>query len=185
MLDSTALVSEAIVVFSHVMTCQSAGKTTFANVILRLFDFDGGELLINDVDIRRYHPSALHARSTALFQSFAKFTNATLRENTAFGEIASLDANDSVEQALELAGAAPLVCAMPQGIDTTLEYSAFDALQPHSTSTSHGNKDCRSGRRALSGGEVSCQLTQYDHNSSEFAVAARCHCTSPHAGTRL
>jgi len=128
----------------------SSGKTTFANILLRLFDFDEGELLINDVDIRRYSPQDLHAHSTSLFQNFARFTNATLRENTGFGKVSQLDSETDVTQALEIAGAAELANSLPLGLDSKLVYSVFDvpALEAARTVEYPGRSP-----RALSGGE--------------------------------
>ncbi|KZW03861.1 P-loop containing nucleoside triphosphate hydrolase protein [Exidia glandulosa HHB12029] len=125
-----------------------SGKTTFASLLLRLFDFDEGELLLNGVDIRRYSAAELHTHSTALFQNFARFSNSTLRENTGFGRVELLDSTADIANALDRAGAAKIVETCPEGIDTKLDFSAFDLTQS-SGSSSPGFQ----GRRALSGGE--------------------------------
>lgn len=125
-----------------------SGKTTFASLLLRLLDFGEGELLINGVDIRRYSAAELHGRSTALFQNFARFSNTTLRENTGFGCVELLDSTEDISNALDSAGAGNIVNTCPEGIDTKLDFSAFDVLHPQA------NGNCAyTGRRALSGGE--------------------------------
>ena len=130
-----------------------SGKTTFASLILRLLDFQQGELLINGVDIRRYNPRDLHSHTTALFQQFARFSNSTLRENTGFGLIDSLESTQEIATALDRAGAGAIVAGCPDGIDTKLDFSAFDS-PPSSGGLSPGFN----GRRSLSGGEVSSHL---------------------------
>lgn len=124
-------------------------------MLLRLFDFDGGELLLNGVDIRRYSAAELHAHSTALFQNFARFSNSTLRENTGFGCVELLDSTADIANALDRAGAGGIVDTCPDGIDTKLDFSAFDLSQPQGT----GSPGFQ-GRRALSGGEVGCLFSR-------------------------
>ncbi|KAB5594037.1 ABC transporter [Ceratobasidium theobromae] len=115
-----------------------AGKTTLMHVLLRLFDFTSGEFLVNGVDIRRYAPSDLHRRTTALFQSFSKFGNATVRENTGTGDISRISSNEALEEALKRGSATGLVDSLPFGLETKLDFGGFGSHTPRSRSMPRG-----------------------------------------------
>ncbi|KAH7100545.1 P-loop containing nucleoside triphosphate hydrolase protein [Auriculariales sp. MPI-PUGE-AT-0066] len=133
-------------------TYQNAREPALRDVNIRIepgeFVAIVGYLLINDHDIRRYNPRDLHAHTTALFQQFARFSNSTLRENTGFGRVDMLDSTEEIATALDRAGAASLVADCPDGIETKLDFSAFEAPQPFGLKSNGLH-----GRRALSGGE--------------------------------
>lgn len=131
------------------------------HVLLRLFDFTSGEFLVNGVDIRRYAPSDLHRRTTALFQSFSKFGNATVRENTGTGDISRISSNEALEEALKRGSATGLVDSLPFGLETKLDFGGFGSHTPRSRSMprgggSGGHVDTHrlEERFGLSGGEV-------------------------------
>ncbi|KAG9098559.1 hypothetical protein FS749_003550 [Ceratobasidium sp. UAMH 11750] len=115
-----------------------AGKTTLMHVLLRLFDFTSGEFLVNGVDVRHYSPADLHRRTTALFQSFSKFGNATIRENIGTGDISHISSDEILDEALTRASAASLVNALPYGLETKLDFGAFGALAPRNRGTPRG-----------------------------------------------
>ncbi|KAF5370032.1 hypothetical protein D9758_001346 [Tetrapyrgos nigripes] len=130
-----------------------SGKSTLANILLRIYDFDPspgqeGQLLINDVDIRKFDPVDYHKHVSAVFQGFSKF-NSTLRENVGIGSIERLPHRPSIEDALDLARAGAIVDALPQGIQTILQCPGYETLSypgsrnQHTTNQVHG----------LSGGE--------------------------------
>jgi len=125
-----------------------------------LFDFTSGEFLVNGVDVRRYSPADIHRRTTALFQSFSKFGNATVRENTGTGDISRLSSDEALDEALARGAASELVDSLPYGLETKLDFGGFGALTPRSRSTrrSRGlgsNTDAYrpEERFSLSGGE--------------------------------
>lgn len=108
-----------------------AGKTTLSKILLRLVDFDSGELLVNDVDIRRYKPSEYHHHLTGVLQNFSKW-NATVLENVGLGRVASSDEEGPrnlgrVKNALKMAEADGLVDALPNGVRTILEPPGFES----------------------------------------------------------
>ncbi|KAH8106134.1 P-loop containing nucleoside triphosphate hydrolase protein [Cristinia sonorae] len=138
-----------------------SGKSTLANILLRIAEFDGGELLVNDVDIRRYHPTEYHQHVTAVFQGFSKF-NASVKENIGVGYVPDIGHHAAIERAADLAGAAGIVCSLPKGLKTTLD-SGFDpttaTAAPGATGPINtGSHDGCGGyhprtRHGLSGGE--------------------------------
>jgi ABC-type Fe3+/spermidine/putrescine transport system ATPase subunit len=138
------------------------------HVLLRLFDFTSGEFLVNGVDVRRYSPADLHRRTTALFQSFSKFGNATVRENTGTGDISRISYNEALEEALKRGSATGLVDSLPFGLDTKLDFGGFGSHTSRSRSAPRGHSlgghtethrpDERFG---LSGGEVCDAAIQF------------------------
>jgi ABC-type glutathione transport system ATPase component len=106
------------------------GKSTLLAVIARLVDFSSGSYYVNGVDTRRMNATELHARTSAIFQSFCKFEQTSVRENAGVGDVASLsstssesglDADDRIWQALECAGAKKFVEDFPDDLETLLE----------------------------------------------------------------
>ncbi|MBD2493791.1 ABC transporter ATP-binding protein [Nostoc sp. FACHB-280] len=74
-----------------------SGKSTFVNLILRLFDPQSGQILIDGVDIRDMTQDALHAQISLIPQDPSLF-HRTLIENIRYGR---LDASD--EEVVEAA----------------------------------------------------------------------------------
>lgn len=90
-----------------------AGKTTLTNLLLRLYDVEGGSIEIGGRDIREETVYSHRNRFAAVFQDFQIFS-ATVGENVA------LDTEydeERVWRALELAG---FDKALPQGLQTIL-----------------------------------------------------------------
>lgn len=71
----------------------------------------------------------LHSRTSAIFQSFCKFEQASVRENTGVGDVAALgsEADTEVQEeqrlwdAIAASGAEKFVEDFPNGLDTILE----------------------------------------------------------------
>jgi len=108
------------------------GKSTLLAVLARLVDFSSGSYHVNGVDTRRINAMELHARTSAIFQSFCKFDQTSVRENTGVGAVTSLSsppsspefgpsAEDRIWQALESAGAKKFVEDFPDSLETLLE----------------------------------------------------------------
>lgn len=94
------------------------GKTTLVKLLLRLYDPDQGQILINNIDIRRFDLKELRRGIGAIFQDYVRFY-CTAAENIAFGNVASYDLN-RVRQAAQMAGADTFLESLPQGYDTPL-----------------------------------------------------------------
>ncbi|KIK65609.1 hypothetical protein GYMLUDRAFT_39086 [Collybiopsis luxurians FD-317 M1] len=124
-----------------------SGKSTLAKILLRIVDFNDGELLVNGYDLRRYDPKEYHQHLSAVMQGFSKF-NSTLRENVGVGCVANMTSRDSINTAVRLARADGIVNSLPLGLQTILESPAFEPIvaPPHHASIS-------SHSHGLSGGE--------------------------------
>ncbi|OBZ76416.1 Lipid A export ATP-binding/permease protein MsbA [Grifola frondosa] len=136
---------ETLAIVGH----NGSGKSTLANVLLRIFDFDSGEFLVNGTDIRKIRPSDYHAHITAVFQGFSKF-NTSVKGNVGIGYIQDMHTPGAIEAAMHLAGAADLVHALPRGVKTKLDVTGCDRAGYSPTSAGCSNYVPPHG---LSGGE--------------------------------
>lgn len=127
------------------------GKSTLARILLRLVDFDSGDLFLNGVPIRRYDPAEYHKHLAAVFQDFSKY-NLSLQENVGLGYVDKMASCAAIQRAVHLAEADNIVRSLPDGMRTTLESPGFESISHFSEglqSTHHPH--------GLSGGEV-CEV---------------------------
>ena len=95
-----------------------AGKTTLVNLASRLFDVDGGGVLLGGCDIRTIDPELLWSRIGLIPQKPYLFSG-TVRSNLLYGKPDATD--EELWTALQVAQAADFVAAMPGGLDTPIE----------------------------------------------------------------
>ncbi len=94
-----------------------AGKTTFANLLLRLHEPNEGRILIDGHDLRHVSISSLRSQVGVVPQEIFLFSG-TIRENIAFGY---LDAPlEQVVGAAMLAGAHDFISELPLGYETKI-----------------------------------------------------------------
>jgi ABC-type multidrug transport system fused ATPase/permease subunit len=92
-----------------------SGKTTLVMLIPRLYDVNGGAVLVDGVDVRSVDPASLR-REVAVVSDDAFLFSATLAENIAY---ARPDASeDEVAAAARRAGLAELIDELPDGLET-------------------------------------------------------------------
>ncbi len=92
-----------------------AGKSTVLNLIARLYDVDGGRVLIDGQDVRDVTQASLRAAIGLVTQDTILFDD-TVRANIAYGRPEASDAE--VRAAAETADAAGFIEALPEGYDT-------------------------------------------------------------------
>jgi ATP-binding cassette subfamily B protein len=95
-----------------------AGKTTLANLILRLFDATEGEVLVGGVNVRELDPEVLWNTIGYVPQRPYLFSG-TIASNLQFGKPDATE--DEMWTALEVAQAADFVKAMPGGLNARIE----------------------------------------------------------------
>jgi len=78
------------------------GKSTIANLLLRLYDVTGGKLLIDGIDIRDYNVKELRRQIGIVMQEPLLF-NTTIKENILYGNDKADDAK--VRQVAQMANA--------------------------------------------------------------------------------
>jgi len=94
-----------------------AGKSTIADLLLRLYDPSGGSIVADGKAINDYSLSSWRQRLGVVSQDTMLFTN-TVRENIRFGRADAADAD--VEAAARLANAHEFIAALPDGYDTVV-----------------------------------------------------------------
>ena len=115
-----------------------AGKTTIVNLLMRFYDVDGGEILIDGVDIKKRNRDTLRKAFTMVLQETWLF-NGTVYENIAYGS-----QNVSMETVVRAARAAKIdsfIEALPNGYDTV--------LTDNGTNISKGQKQLLTIARAM------------------------------------
>ncbi|MDQ1565654.1 MAG: ATP-binding cassette, subfamily multidrug efflux pump [Actinomycetota bacterium] len=95
-----------------------AGKTTLVNLAARLFDTDGGGVLLGGADVRTIAPDLLWNRIGLIPQKPYLFSG-TVRSNLQYGKPDATD--EELWAALGVAQASDFVAAMPGGLDAAIE----------------------------------------------------------------
>jgi ABC-type multidrug transport system fused ATPase/permease subunit len=96
-----------------------AGKSTIIKLLLRLYKPDRGEITIGGVNLNDIPREGIRKLFSAVFQDYA-FYSLSLRENTAFGNIAKLNDDGALYGALAMGMADDLVSLSAKGLDTGL-----------------------------------------------------------------
>jgi ATP-binding cassette subfamily B protein len=91
-----------------------AGKTTIIKLILRLYDVDEGEILLNGINIKNYSRQDLYAMCGVVYQDFCRY-NITIEQNINFG-----NKGYNINKPIENAGLSQLMRDLPDGIQTQL-----------------------------------------------------------------
>ena len=94
-----------------------AGKTTIINLLMRFYDVDKGEILVDGQEIRSLKRSSLRSAYAMVLQDTWVF-GGTIFENIAYGK-----ENATMEEVVEAARAArihPFIMQLPQGYDTVI-----------------------------------------------------------------
>jgi ATP-binding cassette subfamily B protein len=92
-----------------------SGKSTFVNLILRLFDVTQGQIMIDDQDIRDISQKSLREAISVIPQDLSLF-NRTLMENIRYGRINASD--DEVIEAAKRAHAHEFILNLSKGYKT-------------------------------------------------------------------
>lgn len=93
------------------------GKTTIANLILRLYDPNKGNIFIDSQDIAMVAQESLRKNIGVVFQDPALFSG-TIKENISY---ASPDASEAqIEAAAKAANAHNFICKLEKGYDTEI-----------------------------------------------------------------
>lgn len=95
-----------------------AGKTTLANLILRLYDIESGRIELNGINIEHMYQSELRRLIGFASQSAVLFSG-TIRDNLKYGKRDATD--DELWHALEVAKGYDFVSNLPDGLDSRVE----------------------------------------------------------------
>jgi ATP-binding cassette subfamily B protein len=92
-----------------------SGKSTFVNLILRLYDIQGGRILIDGQDVREVTQDSLR-RAIAVISQEPMLFHRSLLENVRYGRLEATD--DEVQDAARRAYAHEFISALPEGYDS-------------------------------------------------------------------
>lgn len=104
-----------------------AGKTTLVKLLLRMYEPTTGTILVDGTDLATIDVDGWRERTSAAFQDFARF-ELSAQHAVGIGDLAQLDDERAALRALERAGAADVVRALPGGMSTQLGSSWDDGV---------------------------------------------------------
>ncbi len=96
-----------------------SGKTTLVKLLCRLYDPDGGRILLNGNDIASMAPAAYRRLFSVVFQNFMLYF-LTAGENIRLSSDEGQSDPERMREAAAMAGIADLLESMPEGYDTVL-----------------------------------------------------------------
>lgn len=103
-----------------------AGKTTLINLLMRFYELNGGEILIDGKDSRKMSRQDLRHTFGMVLQDTWLF-NGTIRDNIAYGKTGATE--DEIVNAAKTAHADSFIRTLPDGYDTVLNEEANNISQ--------------------------------------------------------
>lgn len=107
-----------------VVGLNGAGKTTFIKLLLRLYDVTEGEILLNGIDIRRFHREEYYQMFAPVFQNVEIFAF-PMCENVSMKRPEETD-KELAYTCLKQAGMGEKIASLSQGIDTQMLKVIYD-----------------------------------------------------------
>ncbi len=95
-----------------------SGKTTLVGLLPRLYDIEGGSVLLDGVDVREYRLKELRRQISMVSQDVVLF-NDTIANNIAYGGLVS-STSDDIARAAEIAHVAEFTDKLPEGLETNV-----------------------------------------------------------------
>lgn len=99
------------------------GKSSMVNLIPRLYDVTGGQVLVDGVDVRDYNVKALRDMIGVVLQKNVLFSG-TIKDNIRWGKADATD--EEIEKACKYAQAHDFVLRQPNGYDTDLSQGGLN-----------------------------------------------------------
>lgn len=101
-----------------------AGKTTMVKLLLRLYDPEAGEIMINNQNYKTLNPKSIRDHIGVAFQNFEVYA-LTVGENVLLRKVETEEDQKLIEEALKFSGLDEVVKNLPDGINTevTKEFS--------------------------------------------------------------
>lgn len=96
-----------------------SGKSTLVKLLMRLYDPTEGSILLNGVDIRRFHLQKYRELIGTTFQDFELFSMSVL-ENVIMEKLQTQQQREAALEALKKSGALEQMEKLERGVDTTL-----------------------------------------------------------------
>ncbi|KAI0820602.1 P-loop containing nucleoside triphosphate hydrolase protein [Trametes gibbosa] len=124
-----------------IVGANGSGKSTILKLIVRLYDPEEGQILLNDHDIRTLKLKDLRQAISVLFQDYTHFP-LSIRDNIAIGDPTAAADDEHVQRAARLGGAEAFIEKLPEKYDTYLDRPVRDCYAglPEGTTTLFGRK---------------------------------------------
>jgi len=139
-----------------------SGKTSIINLITRFYDPTSGQVLVNGIDIKDIHTSALREKMALVMQDPFLFSE-TVTHNITLGKDGILEKN--IQQLIEDSNCKTLIDRLPRGLDTVLAEGGM--------SISSGERQLISIARALARNPdliILDEATSYIDSSTELKI---------------
>jgi len=133
-LNFTANIGDTIAIVGQT----GAGKTTLVNLLMRFYEVDSGEILVNDKNIREYNRKELRALFGMVLQDTWLFSG-SIAENIAYGKPTAT--REEIEQVAKEAHVHHFITTLEHGYDTQ--------INEESSNISQGEKQLITIARAL------------------------------------
>lgn len=95
-----------------------SSKTSFVQLIPRIYDVTSGAVLVGGIDVRKYDLNVLRDAVAMVLQKNELFSG-TIRDNLRWGNENATD--EEIKETCSLACADDFICAMPDGYDSYIE----------------------------------------------------------------
>lgn len=92
-----------------------SGKSTLVKLLCGLYDTYEGEILINDISMKKINQENLKKQLGVVFQDFNKY-EMTLKENVALGKLEFLNSEDKILEALTFASGSDIPQSIKDGL---------------------------------------------------------------------
>ena len=96
-----------------------SGKTTLLKLLTRLYDIDRGQIVIDDIPLKRFSLKELRSQIGIMFQDFARYA-LNVQDNIGFGNLPQRQDIGLVTQAAAGAGATAVIEQLENGYETIL-----------------------------------------------------------------
>lgn len=103
-----------------------SGKTTIVNLLMRFYDIDSGQILINNQDIMNISRDSLRKNVAIVLQDTVLFSD-TIRNNLKYGNENASDAQ--IQEAMEMSRCEDMLQKLPLGYDSLLTGSGENISQ--------------------------------------------------------
>jgi len=103
-----------------------SGKTTVVNLLTRFYELDGGQILVDGVDVRDIPKDELRRSIAIVLQDTVLFGD-TIRTNMKYGDLDATD--EEMQEAARTAMADSFIERLPEGYDTMLTESGSNLSQ--------------------------------------------------------
>src|SRR5438128_9502138 len=100
-----------------------AGKTTIVNLLMRFYDIDGGETLLDGIETRDLPRNTVRRAFGMVLQDSWLFAG-TIKDNIAYGKVGAPE--EEIVAAAQAAHVDAFVRTLPKGYDTVLDDDASD-----------------------------------------------------------